>query len=97
VSDCGVVWISNPYPNPVKNSFVMVDLRSACPKNVKWAVYSAAYRKIGEWNKTVDERKATVMWNLRDAKGKLIAPGIYYMVFTVDGQASQTLPVVVLR
>ena len=92
-----MVWISNPYPNPVTNGFVKVDLTSACTKNVKWAVYSAAYRKIGEWNKTVGDRKATVMWDLRDAEGKLTAPGIYYMVFTPEGQKSKTLPVVVLR
>ena len=92
-----MVWISNPYPNPARDGFVKVDLVSGCSKNVKWTVYSAAYRKIGEWNKTVDERKATVMWDLRDAKGKSVAPGIYYMVFTVAGQKSQTMPVVVLR
>jgi len=92
-----VVWISNPYPNPVRDGFVKVDLVSGCSKSVKWAVYSAAYRKIGEWSKTIDERKATVMWGLRDAKGKLTAPGIYYMVLTAAGQKSQTMPVVVLR
>ena len=73
-----------------------VDLRSACPKSLRWSVYSAAYRKIGEWNTTVNGLvKAT--WNLTDAKGKEVAPGIYYMVFTPIGQKSQTLPLVVIR
>jgi hypothetical protein len=97
VGDCGLVSISRPYPNPVTvDGIVKVNLQSMCPKNVKWAVYSAAYRKIGEWSLTVNG-STKAMWNLTDAKGKPIAAGIYYMVFTPDGQNRQTMPVAVLR
>jgi hypothetical protein len=91
-----VVSISKPYPNPVSSGSVKVDLKSACPKNVKWAVYSSAYRKIGEWTLTVSRTK-TVVWNLTDSNGKKVAAGNYYLVFSPTGQKSQTLAVVVLR
>jgi hypothetical protein len=63
---------------------------------VRWAVYSAAYRKIGEWTLPVNGTTKAI-WNLTDVKGKQVAAGIYYMVFTVTGQKSQTMPVVILR
>jgi hypothetical protein len=92
-----VVTISNLYPNPVQISGVVkVDLQSLCSKSVRWAVYSSAYRKLGEWSITVGS-KTTVAWNLTDSKGKKVAAGIYYMVFTPTGQKSKTLSVVVLR
>jgi hypothetical protein len=95
--DCGVVSISNPYPNPVLlGGSVKVDLQSVCPKNVRWAVFSSAYRKIGEWNIVVSGR-TQIAWNLTDTKGKKVAAGIYYMVFTPPGQKSKTLSMVVLR
>jgi hypothetical protein len=64
---------------------------------VKWAVYSAAYRKIGEWNKTITGFERVPVWNLTDTEGKKVASGIYYLVFTPEGQKNKTLPVVVLR
>jgi hypothetical protein len=92
-----LVFVSRPYPNPVLvGGIVKVDLQSVCPKNVRWAVYSAAYRKIGDWNVTTGGRKTTVSWNLTDSKGVKIAAGIYYMVFTPAGQKNQKLSVVVL-
>jgi len=75
-----------------------IDLQSACPKNVNWAVYSAAYRKLGAWNVTIQVgNKNTLVWNLTDSKGRKVAAGIYYMVFTPEGQPSKTFPIVVLR
>ena len=92
-----MVSVSNPYPNPVQTGGVVkVDLQSLCPKTVRWAVYSPAYRKIGEWSITVGS-KTTVVWNLTDSKGKKVAAGIYYIVVTPAGQKSRTLSVVVLR
>jgi hypothetical protein len=92
-----LVSISKPYPNPARgDGVVRVDLRSACPKNVKWAVYSAAYRKLGEWTLSVNVLTKAA-WNLTDSKGKKVAAGIYYMVFTPVGQKSQTLSIVVVR
>jgi hypothetical protein len=93
-----VVSISNPYPNPVQTGGVVkVDLQSVCPKTVRWAVYSSAYRKIGAWSVTVVGSRMTLVWNLTDSTGKKVAAGIYYMVFTPAGQKSKTLSVVVLR
>jgi hypothetical protein len=92
-----VVSISRLYPNPVTSGTVKVDLRSACPKNVKWSVYSAAYRKIGEWNITAAGFERVPVWDLTDSKGKKVSAGLYYVVITPAGQKSQTLPVVVLR
>ena len=96
MGDCGSVEISKPYPNPVWSGFVKVNLSSLCAKQVKWAVVTAGYRKIGEWDVEVSGRKM-IQWDLTDSKGQRVAAGLYYMVITPQGQKLQVLPVIVLR
>ena len=84
------------YPNPVSIGPVKLDLQSVCAKRVRWSVFSAAYRKIGEWEIEVSGRQTVNIWNLTDAKGKRVAAGLYYIVFAPEGQKRKVLSVVVL-
>jgi len=88
--------VSNPYPNPVRGGALRVDLESPCPKNVRWSVFSVAYRKIAEGS-LVAEGRTSILWDLRDTKGKPVAPGLYH--FTVEGEGldAKTMPVLVIR
>jgi hypothetical protein len=75
---------------------VQVNLVSGCLKQVNVGVYSSAYRKIKQWNVNV-VRSQTVAWDLTDAKGRRVSAGLYYMVFTPQGDKRQVKSVVVLR
>jgi len=56
---------------------------SACPKTVSWKVYTTNYRCVAAGIVRVTG-KSTVAWDLRDLKGKPVANGLYYWVFTSD-------------
>jgi hypothetical protein len=96
VGDCVSVAFSSAYPNPVIGGSVRVDLTSGCPKNVRWMVYSSAYRKIDERTVTVLGR-VPVEWTLTDAKGKKVSAGLYYLVFKPVGQKQEIRLVIVVR
>jgi hypothetical protein len=94
--DCGTLKVSAAYPNPVMNQdFVKVNLYTFCPKTVKMTVVTAAYRQVYQeemnvlWNKTA-------VWNITDDKGARMASGLYYIIFTMDGNKT-TVPVVITR
>jgi len=90
------VTVSLPYPNPVRrNESVRVDLNSVCPKNVRWAVYTSAYRKVRDGASMADGR-GHARWDLKDSKKKPVAPGLYYWTFIPDGQKPTTRTVLVL-
>jgi flagellar hook assembly protein FlgD len=55
-----------------------------------------AYRKILEGQTTVEGR-VTLEWDLKDAKGKNVAPGLYYLSVVPDGEERQVRSVVVCR
>lgn len=87
--------VSNPYPNPVRaGEKVRVQWSGECSASIRWAVYTSAYRKIGEWTSPSDG--TPVQWNLRDAKGKPVAAGLYYLVLTPEGGKTQTRTLLVL-
>jgi len=71
-------------------------LTSLCPKQARWSIYSVAYRKILEGQTTVEGR-VTLEWDLKDAKGKNVAPGLYYLSVVPDGEERQVRSVVVCR
>jgi hypothetical protein len=95
VGDCGASVVSAAYPNPVTTDVVKFTIQSSCPKSVRWSVYSAAYRKIGEWRVTADG-STMVVWDLRDGKGNRVAAGLYYAVFMPEGGNRQIRSLVVL-
>lgn len=74
--------ISVAYPNPVVTGPVKFDLGGDCPREIHWAIFTAAYRKIGEWAAV----PPTAKWDLTDAEGRRVAPGLYYASFTHDGK-----------
>jgi len=74
-----------------------VRLESGCLKHVNVAVFSSAYRKIKQWNVDVYPRTQTTAWDLTDSKGVRVSSGLYYLVFTPQGDKRQVKSVVVLR
>jgi hypothetical protein len=93
---CGTVTVSAVYPNPVVQGPVRVDLTNGCATQVRVRVFTSAYRKIEEESLTVTGR-LTFMWNLTDEKGRRVSPGLYYFVFSPQGQKRVVKSVVVLR
>lgn len=88
--------MSYPYPNPVNGGRrVRVNIQTACLKAIRCSVDTAAYRKIEEWNATMDGRD-TLAWDLKDARGKSVAAGLYYLVISMEGQKDCVMPIVVL-
>lgn len=73
---------------------VKLELKSLCPKNVRWSVFSVAYRKIVE-NQTTAEGRTVIEWDLKDTQGKPVAPGLYYIVVIPEGESRQVRSVVV--
>ena len=87
VGDCGRVTISVPYPNPVMvGKAVRFNLGGFCPTNVHWTVVTSAYRKVLEANLTTRGATTIVTWDLKDMKGRPVAPGLYYLVVRPKGQ-----------
>jgi hypothetical protein len=74
--------VSAAYPDPVSEGLVKFDLGGYCPQGVRWMVFTSAYRKVGEWV-TI---QSTAKWDLTDAKGARVAPGLYYAVFSIGGK-----------
>jgi hypothetical protein len=87
--------VSAAYPNPVTTDVVKFTILSSCFQSGHWSVYSAAYRKIGEW-KFRGEGKTVVGWFLKDGTGKRVAAGLYYAVFIPESGSRQVRTLVVL-
>ncbi len=79
--DCTHVQVSEPYPNPVeRGNPVFVNLVSECPKIVSWKVYTVSYRMVAQGS-VLAAGKTTLMWDQKDAKGSVLANGVYYWKF----------------
>jgi hypothetical protein len=92
---------SAPYPNPVmarQELHLNLNAGTNCPKKVRLAVYTAAYRKI--YAETVQINGPQIwVWDLIDNQGAPIARGVYYLHVEVEGDGTllDWSPVVVLR
>lgn len=95
VGDCGAPVVSAAYPNPVTTDVVKFNILSSCLQSGHWSMYSAAYRKIGEWELR-GEGKTVVGWFLKDGRGNRVAAGLYYAVFMPEGGSRQIRSFVVL-
>ena len=95
---CPPVSLSVAYPNPVTSGFVpvQVDLTSPCPKTVQWAIVTTAYRRVAGGTVQV-AGKATVAWNQRDLRGRLVANGTYEFLLAETGQPVLRTPILILR
>lgn len=83
-----------PYPNPVRvGKAVRFNLVGLCPARVHWTVVTAAFRKVLEANLSTRGMTTIVTWDLKDTKGRPVAPGLYYLVVRPEGQGQviQTL------
>jgi len=92
------VSLSAAYPNPSirADQPIRFDLTSPCPKTVSWAIVTQAYRKVAGGTVPV-AGKATVAWNQRDLRGRLVSNGTYYFILMEAGQPQQRTTILLLR
>jgi len=92
------VALSAPYPNPSLDAETAVrfDLTSACPQAVTWKIVTVANRLLAQGSLTV-MGKATVAWDQRDSRGRLVADGVYYFRLTQEGQPDRRAKILILR
>jgi hypothetical protein len=90
--------MSVAYPNPVqdRHTAVKVDLESACPRTVRWTVSTVGNRVVARGTTQV-MGKATVAWDQRDFRDRLVANGVYYLRLYEDGRETRRVKVMVLR
>jgi hypothetical protein len=85
-----VIDISAPYPNPSSGQPVTVQLHLSGSSQVKWDIFTTAFRKIaGKSNLSLPG--GFLVWNLKDAQGRDAANGIYYWRLEIkDANGSRT-------
>jgi hypothetical protein len=72
------------------------DLMSSCEVETEWSIVTAGYRVVRRGDARVSGR-TTVVWDLRDDQGALVANGLYWFVARAeDGEVVRT-PVLRLR
>ena len=76
--------IKYPYPNPVDNGPVVVDLDVPGPSTVEWSVFTLSFRKILGGEVSINST-GSVVWDLKDKSGAKVADGIYYLRIEVQG------------
>lgn len=94
------VTCSNPYPNPVANAPLKVDVTTPpSPCVIHMEVFTTAFRKISEHDFTPTGVTTTVLWDLNDRIGVPVADGLYYVRIRVTGGStfSTVLKVLVLK
>jgi len=94
--------VSAPYPNPVtKGRALKINLEANpnCPKTVRIAVYTTAYRKVYDSTQVVASRNTVWSWDTKDMKGVPVASGVYYIRVEEEGVGTvlNYAPAVVLR
>jgi hypothetical protein len=91
-----------PYPNPVSNGPVQIDVAMPGSGTIEMDVFTTAMRKIAEHATVVNGAGGTVtsvQWDLRDKTGMPIANGLYYLRLQVSGAQASTkiFKVIVVR
>ena len=89
--------ISAPYPNPATGP-VTFDIQTAGLSDVKWSVFTTAFRKIVDGNVSINGM-GEVRWDLTDKKLAEVGNGIYYVRIEVFGSVhySKIWKVIVVR
>lgn len=75
--------VSAPYPNPATDR-VTIEVYPARPGEVRWTVFTTAFRKIREGALVSGGEKVRVVWDLRDAAGSPAANGMYFVRVEID-------------
>lgn len=73
-----------PYPNPVENGPVEVDLEIPGTERVQWSVFTLSFRKILGGEKSITGT-GSIEWDLTDKSGSRVADGLYYLRLEVSG------------
>lgn len=88
------------WPNPVRTSLGSVQGRVSVAGPVRSGqvrIYNTLGQTLRSWNMTAGAGgETTITWDLRDAAGRLVTPGHYFMQLRLDGEV-QTRPVRVMQ
>jgi hypothetical protein len=76
--------VTYPYPNPVENGPVVVNIDVPGPSSVQWSVFTLSFRKIIGGQVSINST-GSVVWDLRDKSGAKVADGLYYLRIEVEG------------
>ena len=87
-----------PYPNPVANGPVSVQISVPGTTMVKWSVFTLSFRKIVNGEKQVTQHDY-IQWDLKDQDGKQVGDGLYYLRVEMNGTqpVSNVFKVLILR
>jgi hypothetical protein len=68
------------------------------PLEMKWAVFTVAFRKVMEESRSIDGT-GEIHWDLKETWGKPVANGLYYVRIDIVGKEkmSKILKVIVNR
>jgi hypothetical protein len=99
------VIFAGPYPNPVSNGPIKVDVTTPGSATIEVDVFTTAFRKIAEHTVTATAATpgygtiTTVEWDLKDRQGKSVADGLYYLRIHVHGiqDSTKILKVLVIK
>ena len=77
--------VTYPYPNPVTDGPVNIDIKVPGPSTVQWSVFTVNFRKIVSSEKIEVDSSKTLSWNLKDKNGVRVADGLYYVRIEIQG------------
>jgi hypothetical protein len=81
--------VIGPYPNPSTGGPVTWLFSQAGTHEVRWSVVTTAYRNVIAGTFTFTD-SGTFVWDLKDKSGRVVANGLYYVDFVVDGARTRT-------
>jgi hypothetical protein len=97
------VVYAGPYPNPVSDGPIKIDVSMPGSGAIQMDVFTTAFRKIAEHTTTVNGGSGgtitSVEWDLRDKTGARIANGLYYIRIQISGvqESTKIFKVLVIR
>jgi len=99
----GHVVFAGPYPNPVSDGPIRIDVTMPGSGRIQMDVFTTAFRKITEHTTMVNGGMGgtitSVEWDLRDKTGARIANGLYYIRIQISGlqESTKIFKVLVIR
>ncbi len=81
--------ITPPYPNPVSDGPVRIDVSTTGAATVEWSVFTLNFRKVVSGRISVNGT-GTVQWDLTDKNGVRVADGLYYIRVEIHGPSALT-------
>jgi endonuclease/exonuclease/phosphatase family metal-dependent hydrolase len=87
-----------PYPNPPRAEATMLHFDLATASSVDLAVFDVAGRRVAQVaHGDLAAGRHRLAWEPRDASGRPLAPGVYFIRMTGTGFAQQTTRVTLVR